>query len=61
MVKEFKGCTIQSYEHIDTTIDSGEHVDARNSLRNDSAEQVDAISDSENWLWMEVIQKTIQL
>ena len=46
MVKEFKGCTIQSDEQIDTTIDSEEHVDARNWLRNDSAEQVDAIIDS---------------
>ena len=47
MVKEFKGCTIQSDKRVDTTINSEEHVDARNWLRNDSAEQVDAISDSE--------------
>ena len=46
MVKEFKGCTIQSDEQVDTTIDSEEHFDARNLLRNDSSEQVDAISDS---------------
>ena len=46
MVKEFKGCTIQSDKQVDTTIDSKEHVDARNWLRNDSAEQVDVISDS---------------
>ena len=47
MVKEFKVCTIQSDEQVDTTIDSEEHVDVRNWLRNDSSEQVDAISDSE--------------
>ena len=47
MVKEFKGCTIQSDKQVDTTIDSEEYVDARNWLRNDSAEQVDVISDSE--------------
>ena len=43
-VKVFKGCTIQSDKQVDTIIDSEEHVDARNLLRNDSAEQVDAIS-----------------
>ena len=47
MVKEFKGCTIQSDEQVNTTIDSKEHVDARNWLRNDSAKQVDVITDSE--------------
>ena len=47
MVKKFKGCTIQSDEQVDTTIDSEEHVDPKNWLRNDSAEQFDAISDSE--------------
>ena len=47
MVKEFNECTIQSDKQVDTIIDSKEHVDARNWLRNDSAEQVDAISDSE--------------
>ena len=47
MVKEFKGCTIQPDKQVDTTIDSEEHVDAGNWLRNDSSEQVDAISDSE--------------
>ena len=47
MIKEFKGCTIQSDEQVNTIIDSEEHVDARNWLRHDSAEQVDAISDSE--------------
>ena len=31
---------------MDTTIDSEEHVHVRNWLRNDSAKQVDAISDS---------------
>ena len=45
MVKQFKGFTIQSDEQVDTTIDPEEHVDARHWLRNDSAEQVDAISD----------------
>ena len=47
IVAEFKGCTIQSDEQVNTTIDSEEHVDASNWLRNDSAKQVDAISDSE--------------
>ena len=47
MVKEFKGCTIQSDKKIDTTIYSLEHVDARNWFRNYSAKQVDPISDSE--------------
>ena len=47
MVKEFKVCTIQSDEQVDTTIDSEEHVDVRNWLRNDSSKQVDAINDSE--------------
>ena len=31
-VREFKGCTIQSDKQVDTTIDSEEHVDARNWL-----------------------------
>ena len=30
MVKEFKGCTIQSDKQVDTAIDSEEHVDSRN-------------------------------
>ena len=47
MVKEFKVCTTQSDEQVDTTIDSEGHVDTRNWLRNDSDEQVDAIRDSE--------------
>ena len=47
MVKEFKGCTNQSDKQVNTTIDSEEHVDLRNWLRNDSAEQVDELSDSE--------------
>ena len=46
MVEIFKGCTIQSDEQVDQIIDSEEHVDARNWLRNDSAKQVDAMSDS---------------
>ena len=61
MVKEFNECTIQSDKQVDTIIDSEEHVDARNWLRNDSPEQVDAIHDSKNWLWMEMIQKAIQV
>ena len=47
MVEDFKGCTIQSDEQVDKIIDSEEHVDTRNWLRNDSTEHVDAISDSE--------------
>ena len=47
MVENFKGCTIQSDEQVDEIIDSEEHVDARNWLRNNSAEQVDVINDSE--------------
>ena len=47
MVENFKGCTIQSDEQVDKIIDSEEHVDARNWLRNNFAKQVDAISDSE--------------
>ena len=47
MVEIFKGCTIQSDKQVDTIIYSKEHVDARNWLRNDSAEQVDVINDSE--------------
>ena len=46
MVENFKGYTIQSDEQVDKIIDSEEHVDASNWLRNDSAEHVDAISDS---------------
>ena len=46
MVEDFKGCTIQSDEQVDKIIDSEEHVDVRNWLRNDSTKQVDAISDS---------------
>ena len=46
MVKEFKGCTIQLDEQVDKISDSEEHVDTRNWLRNDFAEQFDAISDS---------------
>ena len=46
MVEMFKGYTIQSDEQVNTIIDSKKHVDARNWLRNDSAEQVDVINDS---------------
>ena len=47
MIMNVIWCTIQSDKQVDKIIDSEEHVDARNWLRNDSAEQVDAISDSE--------------
>ena len=47
IVENFKGCTIQSDKQVDKIIDSEEHVDARNWLRNDSAEHVEVISDSE--------------
>ena len=47
MVEIFKGCTIQSDKQVDTVIDSKEHVDERNWLRNDSTKQVDVINDSE--------------
>ena len=61
MVKNFKVYTIQSDEQVDEKVDSKEQVDARNWLRNDSAEYVNVLNDSENWLWMEAIQKAIQL
>ena len=61
MVKEFNECAIQSDEQVDTIIDSKEHVDVRNWLRNDSAEQVDVINDSKKWLWMEAIKRAIQV
>ena len=44
MVKEFNEFTIQSDKQFDTIIDSKEHVDARNWLRNASAKQVDVIN-----------------
>ena len=46
MVENFKRRTIQSDEQVDRIIDSEEHVDTRSWLINDSAKQVDAISDS---------------
>ena len=46
MVYKLNECNIQSDKRVDTIIDSEENVDARNWLRNDSDEQVDAISDS---------------
>ena len=46
MVENFKGFTIQSDKQVDTIIDSEEHVDTRNWLRNDSAEKVDDTNDS---------------
>ena len=48
MVKEFNECTIQSDKHVDKIIDSKEHVDAMNWLKNNSAEQVGVINDSKN-------------
>ena len=50
MINEVNESTIQSDEQVNTIIDSKEHVDARNWLRNDSAEQVDAINDSEKFV-----------
>ena len=47
MIKEFNECTIQSDKQVDTIIDSEEHADARNWLRNDSTKHVDAKSDYE--------------
>ena len=47
MVEIFKGCSIQSDEQVDEIIDSKEHVDARNWLRKDSAEQVGVTNNSE--------------
>ena len=47
MVENLKRCSIQSDEQVDEIIDSEEHVDARNWLRNDSAEQVGVTNDSE--------------
>ena len=47
MVENFKGFTIQSDEQVDKIIDSEKHVDAGSWLRNDSAEKVDAISNSD--------------
>ena len=59
-IKSFKGCTIQSTikysiyyyfdEQVDKINDSEEQVDARNWLRNDSAEQVDQINDSDKYV-----------
>ena len=61
MVKIFKGCSIQSDKKVDEIVDSKEQVDARNWLRNDSAKQVDVLNDSEKKLWIEVIQRAIQV
>ena len=49
IVENSKGCTIQSGKQVDKIIDSEEHVDTRSWLRNDSAKQVDAISDSKKF------------
>ena len=61
MVKNFKGCTIQStirdFTHSDSDKqveeinDSKEQVDARNWLRNDSSEQVDQINESDKQVY----------
>ena len=79
-IKIFNGCTIQSTindsvyiesdEKVDKINNSEEQIDARNWLRNDSAEQADqindsdkkddAISDSKNWLTSEAIQEAIR-
>ena len=47
MDENYKGCSIQSDEQVDEIIDSDEHVDARNWLRNDSTKQVGVTNDSE--------------
>ena len=47
IVENFKECSIQSDKQVDEIIDSVEYVEARNWLRDDSAKQVDVISDSE--------------
>ena len=56
-----KGCTIQSDKQVDKIIDSEEYVDLRNWLRNDSSEQIDAISDSEKLAVDGSDQKAIQV
>ena len=48
MVENFKGCSIQLDKQVDEIVDSKEQVDARNWLRNDSAEHVDVLNDSKN-------------
>ena len=50
MVEMFKGFSIQSDEQVDEIVDSKEQVEVRNRLRNDYAEQVDALNDSENFV-----------
>ena len=50
LFKEFKGCNTQSDKQVERKIDSEEHVDAGNWLRNDSYKQVDAISYSEKFV-----------
>ena len=60
IIKIFKRCNIQSIisdsthsdydKQVDEINDTEEHVDARNWLRNDSAEQVDQINDFKNRL-----------
>ena len=48
MVENFKGGSIQSDKQVEEIVDSKEQVDARNWLRNDSAELVDVLNNSEN-------------
>ena len=47
MVEIFKGYSIQSDKQVNEIIDSEKHVDVKNWLRNDSAEQVGVKNDSE--------------
>ena len=61
MVKEFNECTIRSDKQVDTIIDSEEHVDVRNWLRNNSAKQVGTISYSEKLVVDGSDQKAIQV
>ena len=57
MVENFKGCSIQSDEQVDGISDSKEGVEDRN----DSFGEVDVLNNSNFLLWMEVIQRAIQL
>ena len=41
MVENFKGCTSQSDEQVGKIMDSEEHVDTRNWLRNDPDKPID--------------------
>ena len=61
MLENFKGCSIQSDKQVDEIFDSKEQFEARNWLRNDFAEQINMLNDSRFFLWMEVIQRAIQV